>query len=69
VRHLFKSKDDGHRDPNTGGTVLFLTPGFRVAFCPNVAFTVSAPLPVMQDLNGEQLKTAYKINGGLTFSF
>jgi len=69
VRHLFKSKDDGHRDPNTGGTVLFLTPGFRTAFSPNVAFTVSAPLPVMQDLSGEQLRTAYKINGGLTVSF
>lgn len=69
VRHLFKSEEDGHRDPNTGGTVLFLTPGFRVGFCPNVSFTVSAPIPVVQDLNGEQLKTAFKVNGALTLTF
>ena len=59
VRYLFKSKEDGASDPNTGGTAVFLTPGVRVFFTPNVAFTVSAPLPVLQDLNGEQLKTAF----------
>jgi Putative MetA-pathway of phenol degradation len=69
VRHLFKSEDDGERDPDTGGTVLFLTPGVRAAFTKNVSFTVSSPLPVWQDLNGTQLKTNYKINGGLTFGF
>lgn len=69
VRHLFKSEDDGHRDPNTGGTVLFLTPGVRVGFCSNVSFTLSAPIPVVQELNGEQLKTDYKVNGALTLSF
>ena len=69
VRHLVKSEDDGERDPNTGGTVLFLTPGVRVGFTKNLSFTVSAPLPVMQDLNGTQLKTSYKVNGGLTLSF
>lgn len=69
VRHLFKSEEDGERDPNTGGTVLFLTPGVRVGFTKNVSFTVSSPLPVVQELNGTQLKTSYKVNGGLTFSF
>lgn len=69
VRHLFKSEEDGERDPNTGGTVLFLTPGVRVAFTKNLSFTVSSPLPAVQDLNGTQLKTSYKVNGGLTLSF
>lgn len=69
ARHLFKSEEDGVRDPNTVGTVLFLTPGFRVGFTPNVAFTVSSPVPVAQDLNGEQLKTSFKVNGALTFTF
>lgn len=69
VRHLLKSEEDGERDPNTGGTVLFLTPGVRVAFTKNLSFTVSSPLPVLQDLNGTQLKTRYKVNGGLTLSF
>jgi len=69
VRYLFKSKDEGERDPNTGGTAVFITPGFRVGFTPNISFTVSAPLPVVQNLNGEQLKTSFKIDGALTFSF
>lgn len=69
VRYLFKSEDDGVRDPNTGGTAVFLTPGVRVSFARNVAFTVSSPLPVLQDLNGEQLRTSYKVNVGLTVSF
>ena len=69
VRHLAKSEEDGQLDPNTGGTALFLTPGVRVGFTKNLSFTVSSPLPVLQELNGTQLKTSYKVNGGLTFSF
>ncbi len=69
VRSLFKSQEDGASDPNTGGTALFLTPGLRVFFARNFAFTVSSPLPVVQDLNGEQLKTSFKVNGALTFLF
>jgi len=69
VRHLYKSEEEGERDPNTGGTALFLTPGVRVGFTKNFSFTVSSPLPVLQELNGTQLKTSYKVNGGLTFGF
>ncbi|MSU34440.1 MAG: transporter [Pedosphaera sp.] len=69
VRSLFKSQEDGASDPNTGGTALFLTPGVRIFFARNLAFTVSAPLPVVQDLNGEQLKTSFKVNGALTVLF
>ena len=69
VRSLFKSQEDGVSDSNTGGTALFLTPGVRVFFTRNIAFTVSAPLPAAQDLNGEQLKTSFKVNGALTFLF
>jgi hypothetical protein len=68
-RYLFKSEEDGEKDPNTGGSALFLTPGIRAGFTRNISFTVSAPLPVWQDLNGTQLKTSYKINGALTFTF
>lgn len=69
VRQLFKSEDDGERDPDTGGTTLFLTPGVRVGLGKNLSFTVSSPLPVWQDLNGTQLKTNYKVNGALTLTF
>ncbi|MDB6053852.1 MAG: hypothetical protein JWN25_1375 [Verrucomicrobiales bacterium] len=69
VRYLFKSEDAGVLAPNTGGTALFLTPGFRASFNQNFSFTAAAPLPVLQSLNGEQLKTAYKISAALTASF
>jgi hypothetical protein len=69
VRHLFESTDAGVRDPNTGGTAVFLTPGFRVGFTKNVSFTFAAPIPVVQELNGTQLKTLFKMNAALTLSF
>jgi len=69
IRHLFKSEEEGARDPNTGGTALFLTPGLRVGFTRSLSFTLSAPLPVLQELNGEQLKTSFKMNGALTLSY
>lgn len=69
VRHLMKSEEDGARDPNTGGTALFLTPGVRVGFNRNASFTLAAPLPVLQELNGTQLETSFKLTAGLTFAF
>jgi len=48
VRYLFKSEEDGERDENTGGTVLFLTPGVRVGFTKNLSLTASSPLPVVR---------------------
>lgn len=69
VRYLFKSEEEGASNNNTGGTAIFLTPGVRVGFSRHFSFTASAPLPVLQDLNGEQLKTAYKINGAVTINF
>ena len=69
LRHLYRSEEDGENDPNTGGTALFLAPGVRAAFNEYVAATISAPIPVWQDLNGEQLETDFKIIGSLTVSF
>jgi hypothetical protein len=69
VRYLFKSEEDEEQDENTGGTVLFITPGVRVGFSKSLSLTAASPLPVVQDLNGTQLKTSYKVNIGLTFAF
>ena len=69
LRHLFESEEDGERDPNTGGTVLFLAPGARAAFTRNLALTVWPQFPVYQDLNGEQLETSFKVNAAVTVSF
>ena len=69
VRHLVESEAKGAKDPNTGGTVLFLAAGVRAGFTRNFAFILAPQIPAIQDLNGEQLKTKIKVNAALTFSF
>jgi hypothetical protein len=68
-RHLFKSEEEGEDDPNTGGSALFITPGVRARFGPYAGLTIAAPIPVMQDLNGEQLETDFKLLAELNFEF
>ena len=68
-RYLMRTQEESEPDDNTGGGSLFLTPGVRVGFTKWCSLTVSSPLPVVQELNGEQLRTAYKITAGLSFSF
>lgn len=69
VRHGFKNKEDGHDTVNSGGTVLFLSPGIRAAFTPHVSLSVAPQFPVLEALNDEQQKTLFKILTGLTFTF
>ncbi|HKE01305.1 MAG TPA: transporter, partial [Planctomycetota bacterium] len=69
ARHLWKSVDDGERDPNTGGTVLFVAPGVRYSPMKDVTFTLSPQIPVFQGLNGEQLRTDFRLVFGVTLSF
>ena len=52
-----------------GGSVLFATPGVRARFGPNVGLTIAAPIPIYQDLNGEQLKTDFKVLAELSLEF
>ncbi len=69
VRHLAKSEDAGANDPNTGGTALFVSPGVRVGFSKQATFTVAPQLPVVQDLNGEQLETDFRVLASFNLTF
>lgn len=66
---LGKDEDDGAKNGNSGGTTLYLTPGARVRFSPAVSLTIAPSFPVVQDLNGEQVETRYKVAATLDFSF
>ncbi len=61
VRHLFRNEEEGESDPNSGGTVLFLSTGIRVGFSKHFAVTLAPQVPVVQDLNGRQLETEAKV--------
>jgi hypothetical protein len=58
----------GEIDPNSGGNVVFLSPGFRVASRRWSGF-VSVGLPIINDLNGKQSEPEYRLLGGLTGLF
>ena len=67
--HLAKDEEDGGKEENSGGTTVYLSPGFRVRLDPKLAFTVAPQFPVLQDLNGEQVEARFKLAAALTFSF
>jgi len=61
------SNDEGN-NPNSGGTTLYITPGLRVRFNPHWALTGAVSIPIVQDLNGEQIETSYKATLALSWS-
>lgn len=69
VRHLEKSEEHGADSEDTGGTALFLSPGLRVAFSPHTSWSAGVQLPVVQDLNGNQVETSFRVVTGLSVSF
>jgi hypothetical protein len=58
----------GEIDPNSGGNVVFLSPGFRLTSNAWSGF-VSIGLPVINDLNGVQSEPEYQLLSGLTAAF
>jgi hypothetical protein len=69
VRFLFRNREGAHEVENSGGTVLFVSPGIRVGLSDRAALTVSPQMPVVQDLNDEQQETLFKVAMALTFAF
>ncbi len=69
VRSVARSSAPGDHDLSTGGTVFFLSPGARLRFSDHAGLSVAIQLPVVQDLNGDQVETAFRLTGSLNFSF
>jgi hypothetical protein len=66
---LGKDEDGGEKNPNSGGWTVYLTPGARVRFNENLALTVAPSFPLVQELNGEQIETNFKLAATLSYSF
>jgi hypothetical protein len=69
LRHIAKSEEEGDKDGNTGGTVLFLSPGLKVSFTEKIAGSIGIQLPVLQDLNGRQVETQFRLITGVSIAF
>jgi hypothetical protein len=62
-----KQEINGILDENTGGNTIMLSPGIRMTKKERWSAFLSAGLPVMQNLNGEQHKTNARILFGVGF--
>lgn len=69
LRHVAKSEDGGIAEDSTGGTVLFLVPGIKVSFAERMAASLGVQLPVVQNLDGDQLETDFRLIAGFSYSF
>jgi Putative MetA-pathway of phenol degradation len=58
----------GVRDPNSGGSVVFLSPGLRLSYERWSGF-VSVGVPVVNDLNGLQAEPDWRLLTGVAVSF
>ncbi len=65
--HDFESTA-GVREPNSGGHVVLLSPGLRIARGAFSGFA-SVGIPIVNDMNGLQAKTSYRVLTGLAYAF
>ena len=55
--------------PNSGGDFISVIPNFALNPSPNLAFKISANLPVYRNVSGTQLTTSYKFSAALSWKF
>ncbi len=56
-----KAKREGRKMANSGGHMLFLTPGVHVKFFKGMHFGLCTPIAVYRDLNGTQLSEDFRV--------
>ena len=63
-----KQNISGETDPNSGGNVVFLSPGVRLALN-NWSGFATVGIPIVNDLNGLQSEPIYRLFGGVLVGF
>ena len=63
-----KQNENGEIDPNSGGNVVFLSPGLRLA-SNNWSGFATVGIPIVNDLNGLQSEPTYRLFGGVLVGF
>jgi len=69
-RHAKRDQVDfsGEVDPNTGGSILYITPRLLFAIGSHVALRAAVQIPIVENLYGVQDEKV-NVNGGVTFLF
>lgn len=63
-----KQIEDGEINRDSGGTVLYISPGLRTSMG-NVSAFASVGIPIVNELNGIQSEANYRLTGGLAIGF
>jgi hypothetical protein len=66
---IAKEETDGHKDPDSGGNIIYLSPGIRLSLSKSFASYISFGIPIVSDLNGEQNDPDYRIVFGINLSY
>jgi len=66
--HKRKNRISGLKDPNSGGTSLFVAPGVQYVTRRWIAEAI-VQIPVLQDLNGGALRDDFIARAGIRFNF
>lgn len=65
---LDEDVEDGSANENSGGETVYLTVGVRDRIDAHFALSLAPAVPILQDVNGEQVETDWRIGLALTFS-
>lgn len=63
-----RQHEAGERDPNSGGHVLFLSPGVRVVQGPTAGY-LTLGTPIVTDMRGVQAEPEFRLTAGLSRRF
>ena len=64
-----KDEISGVNDDNSGGHILYLSPGMRIGFAHSWSLYTSIGIPVTTNLNGVQSEPEYRVIGGMSITF
>jgi hypothetical protein len=64
-----KLEISGDVNRNSGGNVVYLSPGIRVVIADRVNLALSVGIPIVTDLNGSQVEPNYRLISGVGVNF
>ncbi len=64
-----REETNGKKDGNSGGNIVYISPGLRFAAEKNVNLRASFGIPIIQDTHGYQVEPNYRVITSINFSF